>query len=479
MSVAQIQAMFSQVDPSVVQAVFEGLGHDAHATVEYLLTECGEPEPAPPSASATRASATDPVRRFDILSNVPADVFAIICDYLELFELGRVAQMNRTCNRLTAAAFDRWKSFNMAKFRTWGDIRMLRLLHKFTKLESVSMANMCDEDVIPLVSWLPSLQALDLSHATISDDALETVCQSAHGAQLERVSLSGCKMLTHAGVSYLLDSLPRLSQLDIKGTQMNDNISKWFRNPGSRLSKLDLSACSQLSVVILDSPYCLIRDLNLGSCNNLRRLTVGLRELRSLNVSNSKQLILIDLKATPQLATLVANGCFTLAAVRAPLPAPTPSTAASSSSSSSSPAPVPVPAPPTKIHTLSIAHCRAISVPAFLSLIDACSSTLQTLQTQSLLQLDEATAPRVLSRCSQLREWDMSACRGIGVTATQEVQQELSRRVAAALQPPVGVSNPPPSAHRSRSTPMSPIPGLDELSLSPSLSAAGPAAPFW
>jgi len=348
--------MFPSVDREVLSAIFSSCGRSFEATVEYMLAnDAAESRDEKQIQSALCASLADaalsdddraaspPGGRVDSLSALSADLFALITDHLNLFELARLAAVSRDARaQIESGAFARVDKLDLARYSDWPDWRLMRMLARFPSTTNISFRNtafksfdqlaaVCfgrrvrqisfagcseiqDRHCHELFGLGEHLTALDLSACELTDDGLEQIATARHNAELTTLTLAQCRYISSMGVGRVLDRCTNLQRMDLKGTNVTRTILQ-FTQQQSKLAWLNLSTCKKLPAELsIQSPFCQLVWLNLGANPNLRAVSLSIPTLTHLNLSNSKHVQSLSIY-TPGLRVLNLNGCLTLSSV--------------------------------------------------------------------------------------------------------------------------------------------------------------------
>jgi len=357
-----LREMFPALDADVLESIFISCGRSFETVVAQLLThddaQTRDDRQMQAALSASLAAAAlegipvDPLsadllaapRGVDRLSPLSADLFQLLCEHLNSFELARLASVSRDARtQVDAGAFAHVEKVDLSRFASWPDWRMLRMVARFPSSHCVSFRNTefksftqlaatCFGRHIRMLSFsgCPRLQdvhlhelfdlgehldTLDLSACeNLTDDGLEYLATARHNRALRKLVLSECKYISSTGVCRVLERCTGLQQLDLKGTNVTRAILS-FTQQQSQLTALNLSACKKLPADLsITSPFCVLRTLNLSSNPALKSVTLAVPTLTSLNCSNSKHIHTLALY-TPQLRVLQLNGCLLLSQV--------------------------------------------------------------------------------------------------------------------------------------------------------------------
>jgi hypothetical protein len=81
----KIQGMFPDIEREVLAVIFESHGHSVERTVDYLLNVRAEEREVDSDQSEGG--------RFDVVSNLPLDVFLAVCEFLDMFDIGCLSRV--------------------------------------------------------------------------------------------------------------------------------------------------------------------------------------------------------------------------------------------------------------------------------------------------------------------------------------------------------------------------------------------------
>jgi len=355
-----LREMFPALDADVLESIYISCGRSFESVVQYMLqhddTQTRDEQQMQAALTASLAAAAlegivvEPLpaqlaasRGVDRLSPLSADLFQLLCEHLNSFELARLASVSRDARtQVDAGAFAHVEKVDLSRYASWPDWRMLRMVARFPSTTAVSFRNTefksfaqlaatCFGRHIRMLSFsgCPRLQdvhlhelfdlgehlaTLDLSACEITDDGLEYLSTARHNRSLRKLVLSECKYISSTGVCRVLERCTGLQQLDLKGTNVTRAILS-FTQQQSQLTSLNLSACKKLPADLsITSPFCVLQSLNLSSNPALKSVTLAVPSLTSLNCSNSKHIQSLALY-TPALRVLQLNGCLMLSQV--------------------------------------------------------------------------------------------------------------------------------------------------------------------
>ncbi|KAJ0974054.1 hypothetical protein J5N97_016019 [Dioscorea zingiberensis] len=221
--------------------------------------------------------------------------------------------LGRTCPRLRNLHVSSIKLSNEAVLAlTSAGLRGLRML------SLVLGSKITDASVAAIVSCYASLEMLDLSGSSISDNGIGMIC-NAFPQTLSRLLLALCRNITSSGIQFATAQLPHLQLIDCgmslcDFSSRNDSLediteigqtqqsqkSNTRTHPiyqkliikHGRLKKLSLWGCSGLDALYLNCPE--LNDLNLNSCTNLHPESLLLQcpNLESIHASGCQDLLI-------------------------------------------------------------------------------------------------------------------------------------------------------------------------------------------
>lgn len=170
---------------------------------------------------------------------------------------------------------------------------MLDQLMYIKHLSLKNCQNIDDKDVQILASYRASSERTEYE-TYVGLDTLELLCSKISSKGLEE--LISCHSAP-AGLRCLdLSHSKKLTRLTPP-------------RPGSLLRQLNAKSCASIEIVdLVVHERCLLTDLNLSDCLNLREVNINAGQLCSLNLSGCRSLRTLSLK-TPVLNTLKAAKC--------------------------------------------------------------------------------------------------------------------------------------------------------------------------
>ena len=155
----------------------------------------------------------------DSLSALSADLFALIAESLNLFELAALGAVSRDARaQIESGAFARVDKLDLARYGSWPDWRLMRMLARFPSTTNISfkntafqsfdqLAGVCfgrrvrqisfagcaeiqDRHCHELFGLGEHLTALDLTACEITDDGLEQIATARHNKELTTIGPS-------------------------------------------------------------------------------------------------------------------------------------------------------------------------------------------------------------------------------------------------------------------------------------------------
>jgi hypothetical protein len=339
--------------------------------------------------------------RIDRVSALSSDLFQLICENLNSFDLARFASVSRDARtQVDAGAFAQLDKVDLSRFAAanWPDWRMLRMVARFPATSSLSfrntrfrsfgeLASVCfgrqirqlsfagcstlqDVHLSELFDMGEHLQTLDLAGCeNLTDDGLEHIATARHNRSLTKLNLSECKHISSTGVIRVLERCIGLQSLDLKGTHVTKSILA-FTQQESSLTWLNLSACKKLPAdLVISSPFCQLQWINLAGNPGLKSVTLSIPSLTTLNCSNSKHMQSLTMYA-PRLKQLQLNGCLLLSVI----------------SSVSHQSKVLL----TSLEEANFNLCRSITSLSFQQIFASARTTLRTLSCRGCLLLSDA-----------------------------------------------------------------------------------------
>ncbi|KAF3778399.1 F-box/LRR-repeat protein 17 [Nymphaea thermarum] len=224
--------------------------------------------------------------------------------------------LGRSCPRLRNVHIASVRlSHNFVLALTSANLRSLRMLALLLGSE------ITDASVAAIASSYSSLELLDLSGSSITDNGIGMIC-NVFQRSLSRLLLAFCPNITSSGIQFAAAQLPLLQLIDCgmpildpcsrddasdaKGmlTDKNELGHGYYPKPPvvklqsicqkliikhSRLKKLSLWGCSGLDALYLNCPE--LQDLNINSCTNLQPEGVILQcpNLKTVHASGCKK----------------------------------------------------------------------------------------------------------------------------------------------------------------------------------------------
>ena len=453
--------MFPSVDRDVLSAIFQSCGRSFEATVEYMLTndaaqtredkhmqaalsaslaaaalDDGSPSSSPPPVAAGGG--------VDHMSSLSGDLFSLVCESLNLFDLTNLASVSRDARaQVESGSFARMERLDLGRYAAWPDWKLLRMLARFASPTIISFRNssfksfsqlgatcfgrrikqlsfagchkLGDADCHALFAMGAGigehLQSLDLSQCEgLTDDGLEHIATARHNQALTKLSLSECKHISSLGVQRVLERCGGLRSLDLKGTNVTKSILQ-FTQQQSQLTELNLSTCRKLSAELsISSAFCQLTSLSLSANPNLKAVSLALPTLTHLNLSNAKHVHSLLLFA-PRLQTLNLNGCLLLATI-APLPNHSKALA-------------------TSLQHLNANLCRSITTLSFHNLLSSARNTLKSVSARGCILLSDANIATMM----QLRPHSPSFDAAASSSSSSASASSSSSAPAAAASP--------------------------------------------
>jgi hypothetical protein len=103
----------------------------------------------------------------DTLSSLPDDAYIIVFEGLDMYDLGRMATVNRHASLQVTLMNNRVTSLSLYRWRHWTDSNILRLLSRYNNLTSVSFKR-CKQfsSFVAIPSACPKLESLNLAGCT-------------------------------------------------------------------------------------------------------------------------------------------------------------------------------------------------------------------------------------------------------------------------------------------------------------------------
>lgn len=220
-ALSHLQAMFPQLDTSMLEAAYIAHECDMPSTVQYLLDQQHAHAAfaralAPPAALALAG--------LDRLTILPSDLFVPLCSFLSVFELFHLSLCNRQLKSEIHSCYHthvHYLNFGSAAFRAWRD------------------KPGCDDKFIHIIQLFPNLKQLNFSNCSYfrSFDLLPYACMSL---PLEQLSFANCDMITDHHVHDIM----------IMGGKRNNNTTPTSTTSPpdlSHLTELDLSGCNNIT----------------------------------------------------------------------------------------------------------------------------------------------------------------------------------------------------------------------------------------
>ena len=414
-----LQELFPDLSSDLLNSLWLQCNRSFEGVVDYMLahqTESTEEEKRMQSAltaslaeaasesssSSASASPSPPARVVgsDNLSQLSGDLFSLVCDFLNLFELSMLAGVSKDArNQTECGAFARVDKLDFARYATsWPDWKMLRMVARFSSTTSLSFRNtrfksfsqlssLCfgrrikhlslagcvhlgDHHLHELMGLGEFLESLDLNQVdNLTDEGLEHIATARHNLRLAKLNLSDCLHISSLGVERILERCGALQQLDLKGTNVTRSILQ-FQNQHSQLSVLNLSTCRKLPAdLAITSAFCRLAELSLSSNLSLKNVTLSIVTLTHLNLSNAKHVLTLTLY-TPRLKLLNLNGCLVLHAI-ATVPHQSKVLV-------------------TRLESINANLCRSITSLSFHNLLQSAAPTLKNLSCRGCLLLSDA-----------------------------------------------------------------------------------------
>jgi F-box domain len=417
-------------DADVIQSVFQQVQYNADAAIEHLLAmsaalenkddqTSGLSSGAPHATAAVAGPAnvlhfsSDQLHKKDLLTSLPNDALLMICDMLDHFALASLRCVSRASYEVVQQVFESVNDMNFYRYWYWPDWRMLNMLKQFPQLQTVSLRacegfesfeqlahilsrapiyrvnlsgcyELTDRGALCLISQVPNLMSLDVSHTAVTNSFLEHMPENA--PQLSRLNLNTCVYITDNGVSRLLRSMKNLQYLDLRHCPVS-SAALSFETKDCSLQQLFLRGCEYLrNLVIHPRFYCPINNLNASFNTNLTTVSLALPELRTLNLSNCKRLQRLVLH-TPELEDLMLSCCPNLQVIQV-----TGSTSL------------------TRVNAFS---CRQIQPRGVVELAKSGKHTLQSLNLTGCMSISESTVEQLIDHCSELVDLTLNGCKNV------------------------------------------------------------------
>ena len=144
--------------------------------------------------------------------------------------------------------------------------KLARLVRWLTKLDLYG----CDSiaaDTFACLSFLTSLEELNVIRTSINDDGFRAISTSL--TRLTKLYLFGCNLNTAEAGFTCLSSLTSLEELNVRETNISDEVFCAISTSLTRLAKLDLRGCRYITA---DAFACLsfltlLEDLNVSRTN--------------------------------------------------------------------------------------------------------------------------------------------------------------------------------------------------------------------
>ncbi|KAI5081865.1 hypothetical protein GOP47_0001608 [Adiantum capillus-veneris] len=184
-----------------------------------------------------------------------------------------------------------------------------------------------DQSVAAIVTNCEKLELLDLSGSSITDVALEMIC-NAFSTSLSRLLIALCSKVSQDGLQMVVSKLPLLQVLDCGKVMVGKESHEWtaedevarsidisrprhgeykYRHgelhfQHQNLQKLSLWGCAGLEALTLDCPKLV--DLNLTGCSNLESAQLQLLcpSLRDVHVGKGAEELLCEVECQLELA---------------------------------------------------------------------------------------------------------------------------------------------------------------------------------
>eukprot|EP00474_Spongospora_subterranea_P011324 CRZ11782.1 hypothetical protein [Spongospora subterranea] len=436
--------MFPLVDIQTIKRVFARSGQNPSVCAEMLLSlqPLSDDGSYNNFAAGIVASTSDAHQTgSDPFLHLPVDSVKIIARFLTLFDLAVFGCVNRECKRLAEKELSAVTVLNNAGgLRQASDEKILKMLARFPNLTSVSLYKCCgfrcfsllpvalrganitslnlafceniaDVDVRVLLVGFPSLQHLDLSGTSITDEALETISVMA-AETLRRLILSMVKSISDFGINFIHTRCTALQQLDLRGTHISPGALEISPN-GARLTALYMSACKRVSRIVLLQDFSMLKTLVLSSNLNMLEATLSLPHLNLLNMSSSKQLSRLSLDA-PELIIMNLSGCSGL--LHAGFT-------------------------PSALQRINLYNCRSLSSASIASLILANREFLRDIDIRGCPQLMDTDAVLFAQQCPIIQRFDVTGCKSLSAHAISQV----NRAIASSLERSRLLEERPPS----------------------------------
>lgn len=404
--------MFPTIDSEVLSAIFQNCGRSFEATVEYMLAndaaQSREEKQMQSALNASLAAAaledglpsvSPPVQGVDNLSLLSGDLFSLVCENLNLFDLTNLASTSRDArSQVELGSFASRDRLDLGRYASWPDWKLLRMLARFSgttiisfrntsfksfeqlaatcfgrHIKQVSFAgchNLQDLDCNELFGLGEHLESLDLSQCdNLTDDGLEYIATARQNIKLSKLSLTECRHISSLGVERILDRCVGLQTLDLKGTNVSRSILQ-FTQQHSQLTSLNLSTCRKLPADFsIVSPFCQLSWLSISANPALKTVTLSIPTLTHLNLSNAKHVQSLTLY-TPRLKVLNMNGCLLLSSISSYAPASKVLL--------------------TSLETINANLCRSITSFSFHQLLSSAKDTLKSMAARGCLLMNDA-----------------------------------------------------------------------------------------
>jgi hypothetical protein len=209
-----LREMFPALDREVLDSIFVQCGRSFENVVEYMLghdaAQARDDQQMQAALTASLAAAalegveidasslSSSLRAYngtDRLSQLSADLFQLVCDHLNSFELARLASVSRDARtQVDAGAFAHVEKLDLSRFASWPDWRMLRMIARFPSTSSISFRNTHFHSFAQLAA-------------------------TCFGRHIRMLSFSGCPRLQDIHLHELFDLGEHLHTLDLSACE--------------------------------------------------------------------------------------------------------------------------------------------------------------------------------------------------------------------------------------------------------------------